>query len=56
MLPEPCTALTANNQSLFYFTENTVSATTISDIIDTSGTLTYVTRPIQVKEGAVNNA
>lgn len=55
-LSEPCTSLAGNNETLFYFTKNTVSATSVSDIIDTSGTLTYITRPLQVKEGAINNA
>jgi hypothetical protein len=48
--PGPVTGLAATNELLAYFTSETVSATTISDIIDTGGTLTYVSRNIQAKE------
>ncbi len=49
-MPEPVTGLSVANETLYYFTLNTVSATTISDIIDVAGTLTYITRPITAKE------
>lgn len=54
-MPGPVTGLAATNEMLAYFTSETVSATTISDIIDTAWTLTYVSRNIQAKEGAVNH-
>jgi hypothetical protein len=50
------TSLATNNQSLFYFTKNTISVTDKDDITDTAWTITYVTRPLQVKEWAINNA
>lgn len=48
--------LSANLQALFYFTKNTISVTGVGDITDTAGTITYTTRSLNVKEGAVNNA
>ncbi len=48
--------LSANLQSLFYFTKNTISVTWAWDITDTAGTLTFNTRALNVKEWAVNNA
>lgn len=48
--------LSANLQSLFYFTKNTISVTGVGDITDTAGTITYNTRALNVKEWAVNNA
>lgn len=47
--------LSANLQSLFYFTKNTISVTWVGDITDTAGTITYTTRSLNVKEGAVNH-
>ena len=43
-----------NNQSLFYFTKNTISVTGKWDIQDIWGTINYLTRPLTVKEWAVN--
>ena len=53
---EQIVGLSANLQSLFYFTKNTISVTGVGDITDTAGTLTFNTRALNVKEGAVNNA
>lgn len=54
-MPGPVTGLWANDRTLFYFTKNTVQATDITDIIDTAWTTTYISRPIQVEEWAVNH-
>lgn len=48
--------LSANLQSLFYFTKNTISVTGVGDITDTAWTITYGTRSLNVKEWAANNA
>lgn len=53
---EQIVGLSANLQSLFYFTKNTISVTGVGDITDTAGTITYTTRSLNVKEGAVNHA
>lgn len=53
---EQIVGLSANLQALFYFTKNTISVTWVWDITDTAWTLTYNTRALNVKEGAVNNA
>ena len=52
---EQITWLSANSEALFYFTKNTISVTWFQDITDTAGTLSYVTRPLTVKEWAVNH-
>lgn len=54
--PETLTGLAVNNEAIFYFTKNTISVTGKSDITDTAGTITYITRALEVKEGAVNHA
>ena len=51
---ENITWLAVNNQSLFYFTKNTISVTGKWDIQDIWGTINYLTRPLTVKEWAVN--
>lgn len=48
--------LSANLQSIFYFTKNTISVTGVGDITDTAWVITYGTRSLNVKEGAVNNS
>jgi len=53
---EALTWLCANNEALFYFTKSTISVTGTGDITDTAWTITYVTRPLEVKEGSVNHA
>ena len=53
---EQIVGLSANLQALFYFTKNTISVTWVGDITDTAGVITYTTRSLNVKEGAVNNA
>ena len=53
---EQVVGLSANLQALFYFTKNTISVTGVGDITDTAGTITYNTRALNVKEGAVNNS
>lgn len=52
---EQITWLSANSEALFYFTKNTISVTGFQDITDTAGTITYVTRPLTVKEWANNH-
>ena len=52
---EEITGLAATTQWLFYFTKNTISATGMSDIQDTAGTLSYITRVMNAKEWAVNH-
>lgn len=52
---EQITWLATNNEAIFYFTKNTVSATGKSDITDTGTTISYITRGIEVKGGAVNH-
>ena len=51
---ESITSLATASQSLFYFTKNTITVTWSSDITDTAGTITYITRPLETKEWAVN--
>lgn len=53
---ENVTALAVAQQSLFYFTKSTISVTWSSDITDTAWTISYLTRPLEVKEWSVNNA
>ena len=53
---ETITGLGRNSQALFYFTKNTISVTGFNDIFDTGGTITFNTRPLEVKEGSVNHA
>ena len=48
--PETVTGLAVNNEAIFYFTKSTISATATNDITDTAGTITYVTRALEVKE------
>lgn len=52
---ETITWLSANNEALFYFTKNSISITWLWDITDTAWTISYVTRSLTVKEGAVNH-
>lgn len=52
---EDITWLAVNNNALFYFTKNTVSVTWKNDIQDIWWTISYITRPIEVKEWAVNH-
>jgi len=52
---EQMTWLSANSEALFYFTENSISVTWFQDITETAGTVSYFTRPLTVKEGAVNH-
>lgn len=57
---ETVTWLSATNQALFYFTQNTISVTGQNDIQVTSDsawaqTISYTTRSLQVKEWAANN-
>lgn len=53
---ETITWLSANNEALFYFTKSSISITWSSDISESSWTITYFTRALEVKEWAVNNA
>jgi len=53
---ETITGLRANDQALFYFTKNSISVTWVSDIQEIWGAISYITRPLEVKEGAANNA
>lgn len=53
---ETVTALAVNNQSLFYFTKNTISVTGSQDITETNGVFSYASSPLEVKEWAINNA
>ena len=52
---EAITWLCANNESLFYFTKNSISVTWQSDLLDNAGTITYATRKLQTKEWAMNH-
>ncbi len=52
---ENITWLIANNQWLFYFTKNTISVTGTSDIQETWGVYSYITRKLQVQEWAANH-
>jgi len=52
---EQITWLATNSQALFYFTKNTISVTWVWDIEETSWSITYFTRKLQVKEWAVNH-
>jgi len=52
---ETITWLSANNQALFYFTNNTIAVTWTWDITDTAWTITYANRWLEVKEWAVNH-
>lgn len=54
--PEQITGLATTGQALFYFTPNTISVTGFNDITDNAWSLTFNNRPLQTKEGAVNNA
>lgn len=53
---EQLTWLATTNQTLFYFSEQSVSMTDKGDIIDTAGTKSYITRSMSVDEWAVNHA
>jgi len=53
---ETVTGLSAVDQSLFYFTKNTISVTGANDIQDTGWTLSFATRSLEAKEWAINNA
>jgi len=53
---ETITALTANNQALFYFTNNSISVTWVSDIQDIGWAISYTTRALKAKEWAINNS
>lgn len=53
---ENITWLSANAEALFYFTRNTISATSVSDIQDAWTAIAYVTRWVQVKGWAVNHS
>lgn len=53
---ENITSLEANNQTLYIFTNGTISAIGSDDISVTAGTTTFNTRVITTKEGAANNA
>lgn len=48
--------LATNNEALFYFTKNSVAVTSQWDIQETAGALTYITKPLQTKEWAVNHS
>jgi hypothetical protein len=52
---EHITGLAATTQWLFYFTKNSISATGTSDIQDTAGTVSYITRVMNAKEWANNH-
>lgn len=52
---EPITGLATTNQALFYFTKNSVAVTATSDIVTTSGAVSYSNRALKVVEGAFNN-
>lgn len=54
--PEQITGLSVNNEALFYFTPNTISVTGFNDVVDQAWSLTFNNRPLQTKEGSVNNA
>jgi len=47
--------LATNSQALFYFTNNTISVTWVSDIQDIWGSISYTTRSLQTKEWSVNH-
>jgi len=53
---EQITWLAVNAQALFYFTKNTVSMTGKTDIQDIWWNINYTTRPLTVKEWAINHA
>lgn len=53
---ETITWLRANDQALFYFTNNSISVTWVWDIQEIWWAISYITRPLEVKEWAVNNA
>lgn len=52
---EKLTGLSATTQGLFYFTKNSISVTGMSDVQDTSGVVSYITRVMNAKEWAVNH-
>lgn len=52
---EQITWLSATTQGLFYFTKNSISVTGTSDIQDTSGYTSYITRVMNAKEWSVNH-
>lgn len=56
VFPEQITGLATTGQALFYFTPNTISVTGFNDIVDNAWSLTFNNRPLQTKEGSVNNA
>ena len=49
------TWLKANNQALFIFTATSISVIWKNDIVDTSWTVSYITRELEVKEWAIHN-
>lgn len=53
---ETLTGLSVASQSLFYFTKNTISVTGSTDITDSGTSVSYITRALETKEGAVCNA
>lgn len=52
---EPIVGLSANDESLFYFTLNTISVTGKWDIQDTAWVFTYTNRKLQAQEWALNH-
>lgn len=52
---EQITWLATNNETLFYFTQNSIASTWASDVTDTWTTISYITRWLQVKWWAVNH-
>ena len=53
--PEEVTGLCANNEALFYFTQNTISVTGSGDISETWWSLVYNTRPLETKDGSAQH-
>lgn len=53
---EQVTGLATNNESLFFFSKNSVAVTTKGDITTSGTTFGYAVRQIQSEEGAINNA
>lgn len=50
--PEQIVGLNSTNETIFYFSKSTVYATSTSDVQDVNGIYSYVTRPLQITEGA----
>jgi hypothetical protein len=53
--PETITWLATSQQSLFYFTKNTITVTSRSDVAENWGAYSYVTTPLSAKEWATNH-